>query len=136
MRIDAEAEALIRFRGAPQGARGQLRRIAKDWGRIALAVARKTGKRLGLDTATRMGMDADFSLEQDRTEPRHQPPEETDPLDELMRIVSEAPSLPYRLQFLGAGTDRGPSILNRTPDRRPRPGTSSAANVETLSGLL
>ena len=121
MRIDAEAEALIRFRGAPQGARGQLRRIAKDWGRIALAVAHKTGKRVGLDTATRMGKDASFSLERDRTEPQHQPPKKTDPVDELMRIVSEAPSLPYRVQFLGARTDRGPSILKEVDLRASEP---------------
>ena len=30
-----------------------------DWGRVAVAVARLTGKRVGLDTATRMAMDAD-----------------------------------------------------------------------------
>ena len=66
-------------------------------------------------------MDADFSLKQDLTEPPHQPPEETDPLDELMRIVSEAPSIPYRLQFLGAGTDRGPSILKEVDLRASEP---------------
>jgi hypothetical protein len=30
------------------------------WGRVALIVARLTGKRVGLDTATRMATDADY----------------------------------------------------------------------------
>ena len=117
-RIDTEAEALIRGFGdrAYSEARRREREasseaIVKDWSRVALAVAGKTGKRVGLDTATRMATDADFSLKQDWTEPPHQPPDETDPLDELMRIISASPSTEYRLQFLGAGTDRGPSIL-------------------------
>jgi hypothetical protein len=117
-RIDAEAETLIRDlgdRAYPEARRREREassdQIAKDWGRVALAVARKTGKRIGLDTATRMALEADFPLEPHQAEPPHQPPEKTDPLDELMWIVSEAPSIPYRLQFLGAGTDRGPSIL-------------------------
>ena len=84
-------------------------------------MARKTGKRVGLDTATRMATDAALSLGHDRTEPRRQPPEESDPLDELTRIVSEAPSTPYRLQFLGAGTDRGPSILKEVELRASEP---------------
>jgi hypothetical protein len=128
VRTDAEAEALIRDLGdrAYSEARRREREassdeIAEDWGRVALAVARKSGKRVGLDTTTRMARDADFSLEPHRAEPPHQPPEETDPLDELTRIVSEAPSAPYRLQFLGAGTDRGPSILNEVELRVSEP---------------
>ena len=31
------------------------------WRRVALIVAKMTGKEIGLDTATRMAMDADFS---------------------------------------------------------------------------
>ena len=31
--------------------------MAKDWNRVALAVARKTGKRVGLDTSARMAWD-------------------------------------------------------------------------------
>ena len=48
-----------------------------------------TGKRVGLDTATRMAMDADFSADQESGEPRayvqSSPPS---PLDELKRILS------------------------------------------------
>ena len=57
VRLDAEAEALIRDLG------DRAYSEARRWGRGALAVARETGKRVGLDTATRMAMDADFSLE-------------------------------------------------------------------------
>ena len=95
--------------------------MAKHWHQVALAVARKTGKRVGLDMATRMAMDADFPLGQDLTEPRHRPPVETDPLDELMRIVSESPSLEYRLQFLGARTEGEPSILEEVELRASDP---------------
>ena len=66
-RIEAEAEALIRDLGdrAYSEARRRERQassneIAKDWGRIALAVAHKTGKRVGLDTATGMTMGGGF----------------------------------------------------------------------------
>ncbi len=35
--------------------------MAKHWRRVAVAIARKTGKRIGLDTSTRMASGADFS---------------------------------------------------------------------------
>jgi len=35
----------------------------REWSRVALAVAHKIGKRVGLDTSTRMAMDADFSAD-------------------------------------------------------------------------
>ena len=36
---------------------------AREWGRIAMAVARLTGKRIGIDTGTRMAANADFTSE-------------------------------------------------------------------------
>ena len=55
--IEAEAEGLIRdldftaYSAARQGERGaSSNAIAKDWGRVGPAVARKTGKQVGLDT--------------------------------------------------------------------------------------
>lgn len=56
--------------------------------RVALAITRKTGRPVGLDTATHLEMDADFSVREDRTTPEHEPFEETDPLYELMGIMS------------------------------------------------
>ncbi len=41
-------------------------RTPAHWRRVALNVARMTRKRMGVNTATRMAMDADFS---DRSEP-------------------------------------------------------------------
>ena len=100
-RIEAEADALISNLG--DGAYSEARRRAREassdemereWSRVALAVARKTGRPVGLDTATRMVMDANFSAGEDGTAPEHEPIAETDPLDELMRIVSETPARP------------------------------------------
>jgi len=64
----ADAEALIRDRGA--GAYSEARQreyeassdaheassdtMVKHWRRVALAIAKKTGERVGVDTATRM----------------------------------------------------------------------------------
>ena len=64
----ADARALIRDHGA--GAYGEARQHQQDahnaetfahWGRLARTVARLIGRRIGLDTATSMAMDADFS---------------------------------------------------------------------------
>jgi len=49
-----------------------------------------TGKRIGLDTATRMASDADFS---DRSDPGGKtckwPADDGDPLEELRRLIRE-----------------------------------------------
>jgi hypothetical protein len=69
-RVEAEADALIHNLGA--GAYSAARRreheatseaMARHWRRVALAVARKTARRVGLDTSTRMATDADFTSE-------------------------------------------------------------------------
>ncbi len=119
-RIEAEAEALIRDAGDRAYSEARRREheassdaIAKDWSRVALAVARKTGKRVGLDTATRMSTDADFSLREERVALIERPPHaKTGPIGELARLVGESPTRPlFRLQFLGLAADRGASIL-------------------------
>jgi hypothetical protein len=85
-RIEAEADALISNLG--DGAYSEPRRRAREassdemereWSRVALAIARKTGKHVGLDTATRMAMEADFSGAEDATEARSEPLEDIDP---------------------------------------------------------
>ncbi len=99
-RIKAEAEALIRGigdRAYSEARRGEREAssdaIAKDWSRVALAVARKTGRRVGLDAATRMSTDADFSLREDEAASNERPPHaKTDPIEELIRIVAESAS--------------------------------------------
>jgi len=65
-RIDAEADAFIHNLGAAaysaarrRGHEASSDAMAKHWHRVALAIAKKTGKRVGVDTATRMAKDAD-----------------------------------------------------------------------------
>ena len=64
-------------------------RTPARWGRVALIVARMTGKRVGLDTAPRMAADADLSPDKESVDLRprvHSLP--LSPLDELKRILS------------------------------------------------
>ena len=79
--IDAEAEALIGYFGVEAYCEARRRErgassdgIARDWGRVARAVARKTKRRIGLDTATTMGMYAHLGV---------------DPTDNLRRLVGK-----------------------------------------------
>jgi hypothetical protein len=99
----ADAEALIRDHGGE--AYGEARQRQRDvvlpdgtthagrtpahWRRVALIVAKRTGHRVGLDTATRMASDADFSPGQKPDDPRaHTTSSPLRPLDELKRILS------------------------------------------------
>ncbi len=83
------------------------------WGRVARAVARLTGKRIGLDTATRMTIEADFG---DSREPatREYEPRKVDPIDELKQIVSE------QRTRLSPRQPKAPanSIRRKRPERR------------------
>ncbi len=101
----ADAEALIRDHGG--GAYSEARQRERDvilpdgtthagrrpahWRRVALIVARMTGKRVGLDTSTRMAADADLSGERQSDRVRADGPLSTEPgqLKELKRIISE-----------------------------------------------
>jgi hypothetical protein len=65
--VDAEADKLIGDLGVEAYAEARRREhessddaMALRWNRIALAVAHKTGKRVGLDTSTRMAMNVDL----------------------------------------------------------------------------
>ena len=115
---EAEAEALIRDPGFATYAEARRREreansdvIAKDWGRVAVAVAHKTGKRIGLDTSTRMAMNAIFAPDREQAAAREpQPYSELSQVDELKRTL--APKVqPFRVQFVGAAPDRGPATL-------------------------
>ena len=123
-RIDAEAETLIRDLG--DGAYHEARRreheassdaIAEDWALVARAVARQTGSRVGLNISTQLEMNTFFVLDRApgearrsrsfaEGEPEHQP------------IRNDVPSpQPFRIQFFGAGTDSGQSILREVEIR-------------------
>ncbi len=106
----ADAEALIRDHGA--GAYGEARQRQQDAhnaetfahsGRVIRTVARLIGRRIGLDTATRMAMDADFSERAERSTPECEPAPIVDPIEDLMRIVGEqatdAPPRPPKALF-------------------------------------
>jgi hypothetical protein len=117
-RIEAEAEALIRDLG--EAAYSEARRreheansdeIAKDWGFVALAVARLFGGRLDVDPLVRLAMNA--VLVPDRDEAASRKPRslsEFRPAEEATH-VRPATTHPFRIQFVGAAPDRGPTTL-------------------------
>jgi len=79
---DAYAEARLMQRRATSA------EDRRHWRDVALAVARKTGKRIGLDTATRMSRDADFSKRGGPESPELEP-QRVDPIDELRRLIGD-----------------------------------------------
>src|SRR5271166_5537150 len=93
-RVEGEADELVRLLGDDAYSEARWREhtasssaMAQEWNLVALAIARQTGRRIGLDLSTRMAMNAVFvpDREPDRCRPR---PSELDPVDELKRIVS------------------------------------------------
>lgn len=117
-RIDDEAEALIRDLGdqAYQEARRREHEagsesIAEDWALVARAVARKTGSRVGLNLTTQLEMNTFFVLDREpgvahKARPRPEPEAERQP------TAAGVPTpQPFRIQFMGAGTDSTPSVL-------------------------
>jgi hypothetical protein len=121
-RIDAEADALIRDLGdqAYQEARRREHEassdaIAEDWALVAKAIARKTGSRVGLNLSTQLEMNTFFVLDREpgvAREPRPRPEPEAEPAPEHRPKPAAVPTpQPFRIQFMGAGTDSGPSVL-------------------------
>jgi len=116
-RIEAEAEELIRLLGNDAYGEARWREqtassraMAQEWNLIALAIARQTGRRIGLDVSTRMAMNALFAPDREPPERKPRPHAEFAPIDELQRILAAKPQ-PFRVQFVGAAPDRGLSIL-------------------------
>ena len=108
-RIDAEADALIDELGVEAYAEARRREyessndaMALRWNQVALAVAHKTGKRIGLDTSTRMAMNAVFA-----------PDREPQPFSEVDELKSTLALQPFWIQFISAAPDRGPSIVTK-----------------------
>jgi hypothetical protein len=94
---EADATALIAERG--NGAYAECRRReraafnaedASRWRSAAVAVARRTGRQIGLDTATRIVADADMTTTPDvaRVPRPARPSEEIDPLKELSTTIA------------------------------------------------
>ena len=82
------------------------------WGRVARAVGRMTGKRVGLDAATRMAMDADFNERGEPSTQERAPMLKMDQIDELIRILGE--------QGIEPEPPRGRSDVLSFPNRRRR----------------
>jgi hypothetical protein len=119
-RIDAEAEALILELGdcAYQEARRREHEassdaIAEDWALIAKAIARKTGSRVGLNLSTQLEMNTFFVLDREPDAPhKARPLAEPAPEPERPSEAADVPTpQPFRIQFMGAGTDSTPSLL-------------------------
>jgi hypothetical protein len=117
-RIEAEADALIRDLGdcAYQEARRREHEassdvIADDWALVAREIARKTGSRIGLNISTQLEMNTFFVL--DREPQAHAKPEPGRRPDR-----NDVPSpQPFRIQYLGAATGSGPSLLREAEIR-------------------
>ena len=117
-RADAEAEALIRELGVEAYAEARRREyessddaMAREWNRIALAVAGKIGKHIGLDTSSRMAMNAVFAPDRGV-----RPITDPDQVGEMERTLAPKPQ-PFRVQFIGAASDYGPVILKEAEIR-------------------
>ena len=79
------------------------------WRDVAMAVARIASKSIGLDTATRMAVEADFGDSREPAPPEYEP-RKVDPIDELKRIVGDPETDPAHL-----------ANVRKFPDRRRRP---------------
>jgi hypothetical protein len=109
--IDAEAEALIGDFGIAAYSEARRREqeassdpIARDWALVAAAVAQKTGRSIGPDASIRMAKEAIFAPEGDPSVAREH--------HSSAHHVAEAAALQqFRIQLVGAASDRGTSIL-------------------------
>jgi hypothetical protein len=116
-RIGTEAEALISVFG--EAAYREARRredeassdeIARDWGLVALAVARQIGGREDVDPLVRLATNAVLVPDRDKAASRKPRSfSELREADELTRVV--ATTLPFRIQYVGAAPDHGPTTL-------------------------
>jgi hypothetical protein len=104
--------------------------MAVRWSRIALAVAHKTGQRVGPDTSTRMAMNAVFAPDREPAGAREsQPFLELGRIDELKSTLDLNPQ-PFRIQFISAAS-RGPSTVTEVEIQASGAGAAivAAANI-------
>ena len=117
-RLDTETEALIHEFGEAAYSEARRRKdeassdkIARDWGLVALAVARQIGRREDVDPRVRLAMNAVLVPDRDKAASRK--PRSLSELrrpDELTRVVA-ATTHPFRIQYVGAAPDRGATTL-------------------------
>jgi hypothetical protein len=108
-RIDAEADALIDELGVEAYAEARRREyessdyaIALWWHQVALAVGRKSGKLVGLDTSTRLAMNAVFA-----------PDRKPQPFGSVDELTSTPALQPFWIQLVSPAPDRGLSIVTK-----------------------
>ena len=116
-RIETEADELARLLGDDAYSEARWREhtasssaSAQEWNLIASAIARQTGRRIGLDLSTPMAMNAVFAPDREPGERKLRPHSQAAPLDEMKRILAPTP-LPFRIQFVSAAPGRGLSVL-------------------------
>jgi hypothetical protein len=116
-RIEDEARELIRLLGGDaygealwREQTASSRTMEQEWNLIALAIARRTGRRIGLEVSTQMAMNVVFAPDRKPAEGKPQP-DPANPLSELKRILA-ATRQPFKIQFVGAAPGRGMSILS------------------------
>ena len=117
-RIETEADELARLLGDDAYSEARWREhtasspaSAQEWNLIASAIARQTGRRIGLDLSTPMAMNAVFAPDREPDERKPRSHSEPAPLDELKSILAAKPQ-PFRIQFVGAVPGRGLTILS------------------------
>ena len=138
-RIDAEAEGLIhdfRDEAYSQALRREREassdEIAKDWAHVAMAVGRKMGKRVDLDPSTRIAMNALLVPNRGRATARR-PRRYSKPMpDDEPRSVLSPRSQLFRIQFVGATPDRGPTTLKEVQIRVADTSAAIVAAANTL----
>ena len=81
--------------------------MVQEWNLIALAIARSTGRRIGIDTSTRMAMNAVFAPDREPAHKGRLRPE-PDASDELTRILTKKP---FWIQSIGTTPDSEQPIL-------------------------
>ena len=117
-RIETEADELARLLGDDAYSEARWREhtasssaSAQEWNLIASAIARQTGRRIGLDLSTPMAMNAVFAPDREPDERKLRPHSQAAPRDELQPILAAKPQ-PFRIQFVGAAPGRGLTILS------------------------
>ena len=117
-RIEAEAEALVRDLGESAYDEASRREheassdaIARDWGSVAMAVARLIVRRKDVDPLIRLAMNAVLVPDRKKAGSRKRPSlSELPPADELTRVLAVTTHA-FRIQFVGAARGRGPTTL-------------------------
>ena len=96
-RVNADADMLVRELGQDAYAEARLMQNRagtaeerRRWREVAISIASMTGRRIGLDTATRMARDADFSKGGQAKAPASAPESRAvDPIEELKRLIRD-----------------------------------------------